>query len=795
MNGRMYSLLLMVLAMLMLLSCSENIEQAEERSGVFAPAHTYTLPDGWNFDSLPALSYDADSDTVTVDVHRDLAPLADGFVPSVYTTATLQSDGTLLSIAGFPEYSTSITVPKSKFTPQLPDGIIQKIFSFENNTAVIETLHTAHTVGLLLTVYDEHAIPLFSVSPADAFDYNLSRDIGAAESGGTHFHVMDLKSLRRNDGVELLCVLTSEGLAAYTLDGQLTWILTKGTPTAMMVIAQAASTMYSSGSSDPDALLDTLLLLCEERGTQTLYVVDTIKGTYGDPVSLPASLTENVSGVRMLTGAGYDLYVKNSRGFFGLTLRTTEGVMGAEAVLLCDWALSELAPSDIMALAVIDADHFLIASHDAQADEDFSTLYRYVYIRPQDVKHKEEIILAKLCNDFNLQFAVRAFNRSSDTHRIVIRDYTDISDPETRKLRLDTDIAAGAIPDLYLFPGGQEGIFSYEKMLSDYENAGVFCDLTALFSSHTDFAQKELLSVVTKPFQNTEGEQYRFPLAYTIGAYVGHAPDFPAIPTLADMCAVLNDLPDGVYADKNYAILRRDLIDAALAASYDEETAACSFTDGSMEALLSALAQWENAPMFPENDAPLKDLFKNGKLCLLRTTFDSPLAYRNLSMELGDDAVIIGAPNDEGTFRAVLDVRTYLSVSAVSAHPTEVLDFLSIYFSVNAAATVGKAYFTQADIDAYYDEYADQTFIENGEKSGVVYDSVADNYPGIHYKLTREDCAAYADFLSSISRRVYVNPAISDIFWEEYGAQGDKSLAEMLSVVQSRCEIYLSERN
>ncbi len=799
MTRRIYALMLTVITMCLLLSCSENREQAEERSGVFAPSHTYTLPDDWCFDALPALSYDTDTDTVTVDIHRDLAPLADGFVPSEYTTATLRSDGTLLGIAGFPAYTASVTAQKSEYPSQLPGGMMQNTYAFSNGAAVVEVLRTEHEVALLLTVYDKNAAPLFSVSPADAFDYDLSRDIGAAERGGAHFYVTDVKRLRRNDGVELSCVLTSEGLAAYTLDGQLAWTLTKGTPTATVVITQTASEMYSSGgtdsgSSDPDALLDTLLVLCEERGAQTLFVVDTTTGTYGDPVTLPASLTENVSGVRMLTGAGYDLYVQNSRGFFGLTFRTTNGVMGAEATLLCDWALSELAPSDIAALAVIDADHFLVSLYDTLADEDFSELYQYVYIRPQDVKHKDEIVLAKLYNDFNLQFAVREFNRNSDTHRIVIRDYTDISDPETRKLHLDTDIAAGDIPDLYLFPGGQEGIFSHEKMLSDYENTGVFCDLTALLKEDSDFAYDALLSVVTKPFQSAGDIQYRFPLSYTLYAYVGHVSDFPQIPTLEEMCAVLDRLPDGVCADRSYASLRRYLIDAALAASYDTVGGICSFDDGRREAVLTALAAWEHAPIFPESDAPLKDLFKDGRLCLYRTQLQSLNALKTLPMELGEDAVLIGAPNGEGTLCAELDVHAYLSVSAASEHKAAAADFLCAYFDVNSAAVPGNCYLTQADLDAYMAYYADQTFIENGDRSGVVHDRFAGEHPGFHYKLTADDRAAFAELLASISHRLYVNPAISDIFWEEYDARGSKSIGEMLAVVQSRCEIYLSER-
>lgn len=795
MKNRIIPLFFAMLLLFLLPSCNETTDTDAVRSGVYAPSLTYALPDGWCFDSIPTLAYDASSDTITVDVHRDLAPLEDGFVPSEYTTATLQPDGTLLGIAGFPAYSASVAMPQSAFPSQLSGGLIQKTYALNGDTAVLETLYTPHAVDLRISLYDQNSSLLCSVSPADAFDYDLTRDIGAMEHGGEHFAVLDVTRLCRNDGVALLCVLTTEGMAAYTLEGQLAWTLTKGTPTAMVVITQTASTMYGGGegSHDPDALLDTLLLLCEERGKQTLSVIDTVTGAYGDTVTLPATLTEQTYSVRMLAGVGYDLYVRNNRGLYGLTLKTVDGVMTADTTLLCDWAKSDIAPSDITALSVIDTDHLLLALHDADAD--FSTLSHYVYIKPEDVVQKEEIVLAKLCDVYNLQFAVRDFNRTSDTHRIVIRDYTDIADPETRKLRLDTDIAAGDIPDLYLFPGGQEGIFSNEAMLSSYENTGVFCDLTALLQEDASFAYDELLSVVTTPFQNDAGIQYRFPLSYSIRAYVGHASDFPDIPTVEEICAVLDDLPEGVTADRNYYALHRYLIDAALAASYDEARAVCTFDDGRMEALLTALAAWENAPMFPEDGAPLTELFKAGKLCLYRAALNTPIALKKLPMELGDGAVIIGTPNDDGTLCAELDVYAYLTVSAVSEYKIQAANFLSVYLSVNTNARADNKYFTQADIDAYFDKYADQTFIENGERSGVVHDRYASDYPGIHYKLSEDDCAAYEDFLASVTRRAYVNPAISDIFWEEYSAPGNKSIRDMLDVVQSRCEIYLSERN
>ncbi len=787
-------LVLFCLCLICCTSCTQDVPMTETRSLVYTKECDYALPNGWQVQSLPDLSYDAHTDTISVSVYRDLEPLDDGFVPSEYETATLSHDGTLLSLTGHPEYGTA-SAAKSDYPPQLAGGIVQRVYPFNDRTVwddcavTVEHLYTEHDAELRLTLFDANANLLFSVCPADAFDYDLSRDIGAVTVGGDFFSVRDVLLVKRNDGTPIFCVLTTEGIVGYDTAGGILFTASNGNPTALIAIRTDANTGERI-QNDPNAHFDTVFVLDETRGKQSLSVLDTMTGVLGDTVTLPSALTETTVGLRMYTGAGYDLYVKNMRGLYGVTLSREDAGFTASATMLADWALCDLASSDIDALAVINEDHFLVAMGDSLADENFSTLYRYAYVKPENVVPKQEIIVAKMTDDFNLQYAVRDFNKTSDTHKIVVRDYTEYPDADVRKRALDTDIASGKIPDIYIFPGYIE-----ELQIIAYENTGLFCDLTSLLQTTADFPYAELLSHVTKPFQHTDGTQYRFPLAFNLTFTVGHASDFASTPTTEELLTFLESLPAARYATTRLSELRDLLIETALSESFDEERGTCSFDDGRLERVLTVYDALEEHMTYPDEDAPIEDLFKAGVLALYNLPILSAQMRKTLSMQLGEDAIILGAPNDTGDLIADMGVHTFFCVSSASEHPTEVVRFLRLYLAANTDGAPDNLPILEEDIDAFLRYYEDQTFIQNGDQSGVVYDRNAVGMPGFHYKLTKEDGDTFKALCNRVTKRCGVPSPVTELFYEEFYSRENKTYAEMLEIVQSRAEIYLTERN
>jgi len=648
----------------------------------------------------------------------------------------------------------------------------------------VEALYTDHDAGLWLTAYDAAGTQLFSITPADLFGYDMQRDIGARHGGREIFTLYDMASLTDSEGRALYAHLTSEGLAAVRRDGTLAWVSDVRGVRSMMQTEDGG-----------------LFLLCENGRTQNVIRPNPDNGHAAEVLSLDPAMTTDGDSITLFSGGDGGLYAKNRRGIWSLTPVTGEnGETIAAAALRLDFALSELAQFDVSAVAALDETAFFFALTDETSDETArSRLYRYDYVLPEDVVVKDEIVLARLGTHEYLETVVRDFNKSSDTHRIVIRDYTGYADEDAHKMALDTDIASGDIPDLFLFGSGT-------GTLADiYADAGVFADLTSvLFDIETE-RNDRLLGCVTAPFEEKRPDgqtvQYLLPLSYQITTFVGHTEDFGnavyAAPTAEEMLAYYRCIPDGQYIMQSCYDLQKYLLWANLDGYYDPNSAVCTFADGDLAALMNGSQSiYDSADYLGENissSADFHDDFRSGTLRLHEIAVTGLPGWVRLHRALGDFTPV-GYPNREGKHYAGIGVWACFAMSSQTPYTAEITEFLTLWFAHNAAQLYESTPLFSGDIDAALALYADQTFIENGENTGFVHDNFADAHPGLKYKLTEADADAFRAFLDAIDARVRTDTPAAEIFWEEFSDRGNRSWEEVMTAAQSRCAIYLSEQ-
>lgn len=775
---------------------AQNPAAEQAWSYVYAPTEI-TLPDGWYFNERPQMSYDGLTGTLTVDVHYELPPIGDiGFIPFIYGTATLTPDGTLLSIQSDNEDEVpSVTTDAQAMTdvvsvkPQHDGAAIWNTKTVSDGTLLaVEALYTDHDAGLWLTAYDAAGTQLFSITPADLFGYDMQRDIGAGHGGGEIFALYDMASLTDSQGEILYALLTSEGLAAVHRDGTLAWVSDVRTIRSMIQAEDGG-----------------LLLLCDAGRAQNVIRLNPDNGHAAETLSLDPAMTTDGDSITLFSGGDGGLYAKNRRGIWSLTPVTDEcGVSVASAALRLDFALSEIAQFDASAVAALDETAFFFALTDENSDETArSRLYRYDYVLPEDVIVKEEIVLARLGTHEYLETVVRDFNKSSDTHRIVIRDYTGYADADARKMALDTDIASGDIPDLFLIGGGIGGT---DTLADIYAGAGVFADLKPVLSDIEAKRHDRLLGCVTAPFETALSDgaavQYLLPLSYGINTYVGHKEDFGdtayAAPTAGEMLNFYRSVPDDRYIMQNCYDLQRYLLLANIDGYYDRNTAVCTFADGDLAALMEGSQSiYDSAEYLGENESTAADFhddFRAGTLRLQRIGVRGLPGWVHLQRALGDFTPV-GYPNREGRHYASIHADLLFAMSSQTQYTAEITEFLTLWFSHNAAQIYESTPLFSGDIDAALALYADQTFIENGENTGFVHDNFADAHPGLKYKLTASDADSYRAFLDAIDARVRTDTPAAEIFWEEFYDRGGKAWNTVMVAAQSRCAIYLSEQH
>ena len=396
----------LTLSLLLITSCNHKPVGVEpdntNRSAVFS-SEAIAMPEEWTVTNFPKLTYDGSS--LSVDVYREIDADNDGngWPDIEETSAYFSADGAFLSVG-----NNDITDTSAAAFDARHDGRIVNTCSLNSGeTLVYETLYTDYEVGCYVHLYDEKDAYITTFYPADAFGYELHRDVNSLS--GDVFTVTTMLSVPGvGENVPARYgILTTEGFAVYDASGSLSFKLDDG--------------------STPSAVLDTdagLLYLSENRqGVQSLRQIDTAIGRLDKDITLPEELTAQTvesSSTKLISGDGYDLYAYNGRGLYGVDFVDAE--FHTQSTLVIDWSLSNIAPSDIRALCMIDDQTAAIATKDAMDNTADTVLSMCRMIPADQVVPKTEIVLAKLTDDWTLQYAVRDFNRTSETHRIVIRD-------------------------------------------------------------------------------------------------------------------------------------------------------------------------------------------------------------------------------------------------------------------------------------------------------------------------------------------------------------------------------------
>ena len=751
------------------------------RSTVFSE-QILSVPDDWEINNFPALTFDGER--LSVDIWREIDVDNDGngWPDQAFNRAYFDTDGTFLSVGG----GSGQTDAETAFSPRHDGRIIDTAELPSGETLVYETLYTDYEVGCYVHHYDKKGNYVRTLLPAESFGYELHRDIG--NMSGDVFSVEKMLSVPGvgEDAPARYGILTTEGFAVYDDTGSLSFKISDG-----------------GGTS---AILDTdagLLFLSENKqGKQSLRQIDTTVGKLGAEITLPEELTAQTPGstsTKLLSGAGYDLYAYNGRGLYGVNF--TDAALNTSSTLVIDWALSDIAPSDIRTVCMIDDKTAAIVTSDMMDIGTDCVLSLHRMIPADEVVPKREIVIAKLTEDWMLQFAVRDFNKTSDTHRAVIRDYTQYDD-EQKKLAFDTDLAAGDVPDLILMGSSSN---RGDPLVATYERAGILADLTPLLQADADFNYDGLLGYITKPYQYYGG-QYLFPIAPALDLLIGHREDFGEGGGIThdEFLSVME-----ACADKGQAIARYNssspwsiMTVSAVHEQYDEKTAVCTFDDGTLSALSArALA----IPIGNENlpsDIKAQELFRTGQIRLCSTwTYQSLYDYVKEMKSLGEDAVVIGYPTEDGAVsmgNAI--VHALLAITEVSEEKAACVDFLQTMVDIKRGQTYkqhlsSSGYtFYREDIEKQLAAYDGKTIIVNGRLTNILDDEEAVGEPGVHFKLTRADADAFAAMLDSVERRVDDNTPAAAVFWNEYWSDPEKPFDEFLKIVQSKMSIYLSEQ-
>lgn len=527
----------------------------------------------------------------------------------------------------------------------------------------------------------------------------------------------------------------------------------------------------------------------ENWSERQLVSYDIDSGTFGEQAALDFG-----GNYGLYKGVDTDLLLTNNLGVY------TWNIGDAEPKMLMNFVNSDLPAGSLYSIQIIDDKHFVAAYNDMNTWEQRCSYFTYV--DPKDIPDKEVLVLGGEYVGSDVKTKVIEFNKASEQYRITIKDYSiyNTNDDWTAgQVRLNNDIISGQMPDIMLL----NDISSF----GNYVSKGLLADIGKLLAEDPELGQLEYLQNVQEAF-SVNGTLYAVVPSFSVRtmaakkSLVGE----PQSWTMADAEAVLPSMAEGatifgemvrdtyIYYMMSYA--GQDFIDM--------ETGKCNFDSQSFIEMLEYAKTlpkeysedyWEDydynssESQYRENRSLLYDLYINN----IRDCKYQIKGY------IGDEVSFVGFPTHESN-GSILNYGNYtLMISARSRHQDgawqfarqflteeyqtsdEIYDMpvLKSAFLDKAKEATERPYWTDENGNK---EYYDDTWYINGEE--VILEP-----------FTQEEVDAICEFIYTVNRMAYYNDDIRNIIIEEAEAffSGQKSVQEVVGIIQSRAQVFVNE--
>lgn len=695
----------------------------------------------------------------------------------VYSRAVIDTDGNVLSVS-------DDTAASAKTSFSLSDGSMIVSETGEDGVQL--------TVSLV-----RDGETRFSLDPAEPLNYRYpaqGTENYAALAAGDILRVSDARLYDRGEQGRMVVLLTTEGLLALDENGAVLW----KNLSAKNPIGISVTVPQNPDGTDGQPVL--LYLSTDAQGAQKLTSLDPQTGKAAETPALPAEVTgtDLFGQPKLFMGEKYAFYVSVRRALYGiLCTRDAEGALVCRTETVIDWDYCCIDGLSVSELFFLDDTRIGVISRSLDDPAEFCALV----LRQLDEEHlpvRTELQMAVFDNA--MHSTVLKYNRSSQDFRIVEKDYTIYGDDA--KQRFELDYAAGYQPDLFVLTGYYGG----EPLGDNYARKGMFLDLASVWDENVSFPRDKLLGYVKKPYENTAGKQFLFPLQPSSGCWFSNGTyGITGVQTpeeAAETCASLRASGVSCFSDSwEQVSFWRYALAAGIDGFVDYDAASCSFADGRFaslcQACLSVPAGEPSADYGTERER--LEAVRSGKAALFYSTgINSLFDWVEMRSLLGGAVIPVGYPNAERLlYTDDASSRAVFAVSSQTEHIGAAMRLLSDYLTPSGTVTdwayPGTPY-TRDDIYAQLALFDGKTVVVNDRMLSYLDDAQAADAPGVKYKPSQADAEEYISYLDSIGRSVSNYSPAMGILDEELSQNAPRTPEQIADIIQSRITLFLAEQ-
>lgn len=574
----------------------------------------------------------------------------------------------------------------------------------------------------------------------------------------------------------------------------------------------------------------------EESG-QCFQEIDMTTGQLkGDKVNLPNDAYNFYPGDDV-----YDIYYDYNGNIYGYKFDTDT----KEKVV--DWMDCDINSNNLNGFSVLPDGRVAAfeQSYDEQTQKQNRQLIVLTRVDAASVVNKTVLTFACMYLDWNMRDAIVKFNRSSNTHRIVVRDYSEYNtdDDYTAGIqKLNTEMLSGKLPDMI-------DVDTYNMPIEQYAAKGFLTDLYELMDADPEMSRDSFVQPLLKALESADGKLYQLPQTFAIDTAIALDKVVGEYDTwnLAAVKDAMTKLQDGATVFEVYRTkfdILASCISRNIDAFVDWENGAAHFDSDEFKALLEfansfpAEYNWENAD--DEQMDSDQNRMNSGKQ-LLSSFYVSSLEDILYQLTGYNGKVkFVGYPSETGTSNHSFQINGSIAISSTCADKTAAWGFMKQFlneeyqssyqiwsFPVNQAAFDAKLkemmteeYQTDDNgnvmkddngnpirvpkITYYTDGNGTMTGYSTGNGGVAVMQATTDGSVEMGengevnvYAMTQEQADEILGLINATTAVYGYDESIMGIITDEAAPYfaGEKSLDDTVSMIQSRVNLYVAEQS
>lgn len=548
----------------------------------------------------------------------------------------------------------------------------------------------------------------------------------------------------------------------------------------------------------------------------------------GDTVKLPDSAYNFFPGDDV-----YDIYYDYNGNIYGYKFDTDT----KDKVI--DWIECDINSNNLNSYSILP-DGRVIAfenTYDDQTQTNTMQLIVMTRVDAASVVNKTVLTFACMYLDWNMRDAIVKFNRASNTHRIVVRDYSEYNtdDDYTAGIqKLNTEMLSGKLPDMI-------DINTYSMPIEQYAAKGFLTDLYELIDADADLSRESFVQPVLKALESADGKLYQLPQTFAVDTAIALDKVVGEYDTwnLAAVKDAMTKLQDGATVFDVYRT-KSDILSTCISRNIDAfvdwENGAAHFDSDEFKALLEFANSfpdtydWENAD---EEDQDSAQNRMNAGKQLMSSFYVSSLEDILYQLTGYNGKVkFVGYPSEDGTSNHAFQIDGAIAISSTCADKTAAWNFMKQFlneeyqssyniwrFPINQAAFDAKLkemmteeYQTDDNgnpiripkVTYYTDGNGTMTGYSTGNGGVAVMQASADGSVEMGengevnvYAMTQEQADEILGLINATTAVYGYDESIMGIITDEAAPYfaGEKSLDDTVNMIQSRVNLYVAEQS